>query len=106
MNTAKDQIPKLTLEQQEALGAAILKRDATRQRLLKQRGHYRAMVWLPTVLMMPLYLAPMLITNPKYFQLSAFCVAMSLWVLIQFHATRINRRLAALIELREADRLV
>jgi hypothetical protein len=103
MDTTKDQIQKLTPEQQEALGSIVIKRDATRQRLLKQRGHYRAMVWLPIVLMMPLYLAPMLITNPKYFQLSTFCVAMCLWVLIQFHAAGVNRRLDALIELMEDD---
>jgi hypothetical protein len=103
MKTPKDQIQRLSPEKQEALGATILKRDATRQRLLKQRGRYRAVLWLPIVLMMPLYLAPMLITNPKYVQLSTFCVALSLWVLIQFHAAGINRRLDALIELMEEN---
>jgi hypothetical protein len=38
MHTAKDEIQKLTPEQQEALGATIIKRDATRLRLLKHRG--------------------------------------------------------------------
>ena len=104
MNTNQDQIQQLTPEQQEALGSIVIKRDTMRQRLLKQRGHYRAMVWLPIVLMMPLYLAPMLITNPKYLQLSTFCVAMCLWVLIQFHAAGVNRRLDALIELLEIDK--
>ena len=103
MNNTKDQIQHLTPEQQDALGSIVIERDKTRQRLLKQRGHYRAMAWLPIVLMMPLYLAPMLITNPRYVQLSTFCVAMCLWVLIQFHAAGINRRLDALIELMEDD---
>jgi hypothetical protein len=53
--------------------------------------------------MVVLYLAPMLITNPKYGQLSIICVGMSLWVLIQFHAAGVNRRLDALIELMEDD---
>ena len=103
MTNTKDQIQHLTPEQQDALGSIVIERDKTRQRLLKQRGHYRAMVWLPIVLMMPLYLAPMLITNPRYVQLSTFYVAMCLWVLIQFHAAGINRRLDALIELMEDD---
>jgi hypothetical protein len=101
MNTTKEQIQQLTPEQQEALGSIAIKRDTIRLRLLKQRGHYRAVVWLPIVLMMPLYLAPMLITNPKYLQLSIFCVAMCLWVLIQFHAAGVNRRVDALVELME-----
>ena len=103
MNTTKDQIQQLTPEQQEAFAISVVKRDTIRRRLLKQRGHYRAMAWLPVVLMMPLYLAPMLITNPKYFQLSTLCIAMCLWVLIQFHAAGVNRRLDALIELMEDD---
>ena len=103
MNTTKDQIQQLTPEQQEALASSVIKRDTMRQRLLKQRGHYRAVAWLPVVLMMPLYLAPMLITNPKYVQFSTFFVAMCLWVLIEFHAVGINRRLDALIELMEDD---
>jgi hypothetical protein len=106
MNITKDQIQQLTPEQQDAFGAIVIERAKTRQRLLKQRRHYRAMTWLPIVLMLPLYLAPMLITNPKYFQLSTFCVAISLWVLIQYHAAGINRRLDALIELMEDDHAV
>jgi len=101
MNTTKDQIRQLTPEQQEALGSIVVKRDAMRQRLLKQRGHYVAMSWLPALVMLPLYLAPLLITNPKYGQVSIIIVGMSLWVLIQFHATSVNRRLDALIELME-----
>jgi hypothetical protein len=52
---------------------------------------------------LPLYLAPLLITNPKYGQVSIIIVGISLWVLIQFHATSVNRRLDALIELMEDD---
>src|ERR1017187_10521701 len=103
MNTTKDQIQQLAPEQQDALGSIVIKRDTMRQRLLKQRGHYRAMAWLPALVMVVLYLAPMLITNPKYSQLLIVCVSVSLWVLIQYHANGINRRLDALIELMEDD---
>ena len=103
MNITKDQIQQLTPEQQDAFGAIVIKRAKTRQQLLNQRRHYGAMAWLPYLLMVPLYLAPVLVTNPKYFQLSTFCVAMCLWILIQYHAAGINRRLDALIKLMEDD---
>jgi hypothetical protein len=61
------------------------------------------MAWLPALVMMVLYLATMLITNPKYSQLLIFSVGVRLWVLIQFHAAGVNRRLDALIELMEDD---
>ena len=50
-----------------------------------------------------LALAPMLITNPNYGQLVIICGGMTLWFLIQFHATCINRRIDAVIELMEDD---
>ncbi len=104
MTTTKDQIQKLTPEQQEALGSTIIKRDTMRQRLLKQRGHYQAMALFPALVMVALYLAPMIFTNPKYGKLPIFCVGLSLWALIQFHAAGVNRRLDALIDLMEDDR--
>ena len=103
MNTNKDQIQQLTPEQQEALGLSVVQRHKIRQRLLEQRGHYRAISWLSALVMVALYLAPMLITNPKYFQIAIIIVGMSLWVLIQFHAGGINRRIDALIKLMEDD---
>lgn len=104
MNITKDQIQKLTPEQQDALGSVVIQRAKTRERLLKQVGHYRRISWFPALVIFVLYLAPMLITYPKYGQVSIICVGMSLWVLIQFHATGVNRRLDALVELLEADK--
>ena len=101
MNSTKDQIQQLAPEQQEALAFIVLKREATRQRLLKQRGKYRAMLLLPALVLFVSYLATM--PNPVFGKLSGFCVAISLWLLIQFHAARLNRRLDALIELMEDD---
>ena len=103
MNITKNQIQQLTPEQQEALASTVIKRDARRQRLLKQGGHYRGMSWLPFLVPSALYLAPMLITNPKYGQIVIVCVGMTLWFLIQFHAACVNRRIDALIELMEED---
>jgi hypothetical protein len=103
MNITKDQIQKLTPEQQDAVASIVVKRAKTRERLLKQVGHYRAFSWLPALVIFPLYLAPVLITNPKYSPLVSICVSMSLWFLIQFHAAGVNRRLDALIELKEDD---
>ena len=103
MNITKDQIQQLTPEQQETLGSIVVKRAKARARLLKQVGHYRAFSWLPALVIFPLYLAPVLIANPKYSPLVSICVSMSLWILIQFHAVGVNRRLDALIELKEND---
>ena len=104
MNITKEQIQQLTPEQQDTLGSIVIERAKARERLLKQVGHYRAISWLPALVIFVLYLAPMLITNPKYGQVSIICVGMSLWVLIQFHAAGVNRRLDALIELLEAEK--
>jgi hypothetical protein len=104
MNITKDQMQQLTPEQQETLASIEVQHAKTRQRLLKQARHYRAMSWLPALVILPLYLVPVLITNPKYGSLSIICVGMSLWFLIQFHATGVNRRLDALMELLEADK--
>ncbi len=104
MNITKDQMQQLTSEQQETLASIEIQHAKTRQRLLNQAGRYRAMSWLPALVMLPLYLAPMFLTNPKYGPLSIICVGMSLWFLIQFHAAGVNRRIDALIELVEADK--
>jgi hypothetical protein len=105
MNIPKDKIQQLSPEQQEMVGSIVVQRDQTRQRLLKLAGHYPAKSWLPALLILPLYLAPMLITiaYPKYGQISVICVGMTLWVLIQFHAAGVNQRLDALIELMKDD---
>lgn len=103
MNIPKDKIQQLTPEQQETLGFIVVMRAKTRERLLKQVGRYRAFSWLPALVIFPLYLAPVLITNPKYNSLVSICVSMSLWLLIQFHAAGVNRRLDAMIELKQED---
>jgi len=103
MNLTKDQIQKLAPEQQDAVAAIVVKQAKARERLLKQVGHYRAMSWLPGLVIFPLYLAPVLISNPKYDPLVSVCVSMSLWFLIQFHAAGVNRRLDALVKLMEDD---
>ena len=103
MNITKDQIQKLTPEQQDAVASIVAKQAKTRERLLKQVGHYRAVSWLPVLLTFPLYLASMLLTNPNYGPLSVICVGMILWFLIQFHAAGINRRLDALVKLMEDE---
>jgi hypothetical protein len=104
MNITKDQMHQLTSEQQEMLASLEIQRAKTREQLLKRVRHYRAMSWLPPLMMLPLYLAPTFITNPKYGPLPIICVSLSLWFLIQFHAAGINRRLDALLELLETDK--
>lgn len=103
MNIPKEKVKQLSPEQQEMVGAIVVQRDKTRQRLLKLVGHYPAQSWLSTLLLLPLYLVPMLVTYPKYGQISVICVGMTLWVLISYHAVGVNQRLDALIELMKDD---
>jgi len=86
INITKDQIKRLTPEQQETLASIEVQHTKTRGRLLKQVGNYRAMSWFPALVVVALYLAPVLITNPKYVQTLVICVGMSLWLLIHFHS--------------------
>ena len=111
MNNNMAQAQNLTPEQQDALGRLVIQRDKMRQRLLKERGHYRAMAWLPCVGMVPLILVPPLAqsftTNPNYIALSvalsAFVAFFCLQIFIGYHADSINRRIDALIELMKDD---
>jgi low affinity Fe/Cu permease len=111
MNNNMAQAQNLTPEQQDALGRLVIQRDKMRQRLLKERGHYPAMAWLPCVGMVPLILVPTLAqsftTNPIYVALSvavsAFIAFFSLQIFIAHHADGINRRIDALIELMKDD---
>lgn len=107
----KDQIQQLAQEQQETLASIAVQDAKTRQRLLKQAGQYSGMAWfhsLVPALVMIFILVPMFVTGQKYsalsVTLSVMCPAMTLWLLISYHAARINRRLDALIELSEADK--
>ena len=98
MNITKDQIQQLAPEQQETLASIAVQDAKTRQRLLKQAGQYSGMVWfhsLVPALVMLFILVPVFATSQKYSALSVtlsiMCPAMILWLLISYHAARINK---------------
>ncbi len=90
----QEQIKRLTPEQQEALAKLEAGRSKRRQRLLVQARSYRGQLWLPALAPCFLYLVCFFASQ----RILPFLVALSLWVLITFHAAGINRRLDALME--------
>ena len=111
MNLTQDQIRQLTLEQQETLASIVVQDAEKRQRLLKKAGPYFGKAWFHGLVpgaIMVFTLAPGFFTNQIYHALavtlSIMCPAGILFILITYHAVRINRRLDALIELLGADK--
>jgi hypothetical protein len=49
MNIPKEKVKQLSPEQQEMVGAIVVQRDKTRQRLLKLVGHYGRILTLPPI---------------------------------------------------------
>lgn len=101
MNTlTKDQIRRLTPEQQEAIALMEVTRIKKRQKLLAcARGSRRALVVVPFMLVVFVF-------GVNYFKLSLpntlFLLAMCIWSVF----TVINRRLDAMMELLESDKII
>jgi len=99
----KDLIQKLTPEQQEMLAAIEVQHIRKRDQLLEQARRYSGQRWLPSIIFSILIFLPVFTLERSL----PFCViglAAVLWILIQFHAAGINRRLDALVELKEVER--
>ena len=99
----KDQIQHLKPDQQEMLAAIQVQRIKKRDELLEQARHYRGQQWLPALGLVVLFLLPVF-TFERFLPWCVIILVAVLWGLIQFHATGVNRRLDALIELMEADK--
>jgi hypothetical protein len=104
MNTlTKDQIQRLTPEQQEMLATIEVQKTQKREQLLVRARRYRGQQWIPVLVLCILYFVP-IFTFEKFLPYCIIFLAMSLWFLIQFHAAGVNRRLDALMELLESDK--
>lgn len=104
MNTlTKDQIQRLTPEQQETLAAIEVQRTNKREQLSEQARRYPGQQWLLALVLAILLLLPVF-TSERFLPFRVIFLAVGLWFLIQFHAAGVNRRLDALVELMEADR--
>jgi len=90
---AKDQMQRFTPEQQETLGTLEAIRVKKRQDLLEQARHYRGQQWLAPLFVAIFFLVAVFATQ----KIAPYLVGISLWVLIQFHAAGVNRRLDALV---------
>jgi hypothetical protein len=99
----KDQIRRLTPEQQDTLAAIEVQRAKKREQLSEQARRYRGQQWLPALGLVVLFLLPVF-TFERFLPWSVIILLACLWGLIQFHAAGVNRRLDALVELMEADK--
>ena len=99
----KDQIQRLTPQQQEMLANVEVQQTQKRQQLLVRARRYRGQQWLPALVLCILCFVP-IFTFEKFLPFCIIFLAMSLWYLIQFHAAGVNRRIDALMELLESDK--
>ncbi len=96
----KEEMEKLTGEQQEALADVVVQRMRQRQDLLKQARAYRGRWWFPVVVVAA-GCALALIPQNRLLPVFLFVLMLGL---IQFHANGLNLRLDALMKLLEAER--
>ena len=96
----KDQIKKLTPEQQETIGILEAQRIRRRLELLGQAQRYRGFYLVPTVLFVTA--GAIGVFDASKTRLLPFCI-IGLACLIQFHAAGLNQRLNALMELLDPD---
>jgi hypothetical protein len=96
----KEEIQKLTEEQQETLAEVELRLAQKRQRISELSRSYPGFFLVPTILGIIIFFS--LIFSSQHREPLTFC-AFALFALVQFHASSLNRRLNALIELLDAD---
>jgi hypothetical protein len=102
----KEQIQKLTPEQQEAVASLALDGARRRTLLLERARRYRGQVWVPALAPAILLLVFFLWgarNLPWSDPVIPFAMVMIVDGIMQVQITGINRRLDALIELLEAD---
>ena len=100
----KDQIQRLTPEQQEMLANVEVQQTQKRQQLLVRARRYRGQQWLPALALVPLYFISTFTTQKWPPSIVALILSLILWFVIQFHAAGVNRRLDALMDLLESDK--
>lgn len=97
---SKDDIGKLTPEQQEAIGSLEAQRIQMRQQLVERARRYRGMNVLAGLLMgVALGLAILSVAIPRALPFAVIAVT----ALVGFHAAGLNRRLDALMQLLDRE---
>jgi len=97
---SKDEVRKLTPEQQEAIGIMEAQRVRTRQQLVERARGYRGMNLIVGLLMgVAMGLAIYSVVTPRALLFAIIAVT----ALVGLHAAGLNRRLDALMQLLEHD---
>lgn len=96
----KDQVRKLTLEQQEALGGVEAQRVRVRQKLVEDARRYRG-VHVVGIFLMCVAIGLAIFYSAQLGPLSYGIIAVA--CLAQFHALGLNRRIDALMKLLDSD---
>jgi len=103
MNITKDQVQHLPPQQGETVALIEFEEGNKRRELLKQAGPYRGLSWLPKLFIFFLFLAPVFFPTEKFGSFLIRLLPLTLWALIQFHASGVNPRLDAVVELLHSD---
>jgi hypothetical protein len=96
----KDQIEKLTPEQQAAIAKVEAQRLRTREELLRRTRLYRGFHAVPTFFVLAAFV--IMVRDSTKTILLPFCI-IGLGTVIHFHAAGVNRRIDALLRLLDAD---
>ncbi len=99
----KKQILLLTPEQQETIATLEIQYARRRQEHLERASRYRGQMWVPLLVLAVLCLVPVFMFQ-RWLPSCIVCLVVILWGLIQFHASGINNRLDALLELWESEK--
>jgi hypothetical protein len=94
----KDQVRKLTPEQQDVFGAAEVQRIRSRYQVL-ERAHRGMTIGAGLLVALASGLAMLCIAIPRLLPLALIAVI----ALVTYHATRLHRRLDALAKLHDLD---
>jgi hypothetical protein len=100
----KKQVLLLKPEHQETLAAIEIQHARRREAHLERARRYPGQLWMPPLVLAVLCLAPVFMFE-RWFPSCIILLVVSLWLLIQFHAAGVNRRLDALMELMESRKL-
>jgi len=97
----KDQIEKPTPEQETLLARVLAERLRKREELLREIRLYRGFYAIPAVFVMAAFATAVLDGATKTMLLPVWIIGLG--GLIHFHATSVNRRIDALVQLLDED---
>ena len=100
-NLTKDQIAKLPKEQQEAVARLVLDESRQRRSILAKAKGYWGRRLVPILLWISASIVWILTQN---LIVALLLFTLGVWILVQFHAAGLNRRMDALLLLMDLNR--